>query len=120
MNKKLNNLFVTILTILIVTLIASFLTGLMDESFKDRNSPYTSVWIGMGLMVVVYYPMSAFLNKYFNTISKKYLRQTRKISKSNSVGIIIGFALALAILFIFYAKIWYNLDVLDDIIRSFK
>lgn len=120
MNKKLNKLFVTILTILVVTLVASFLKELIDDNYKDGRSPYTSVWIGMAVMVAVYYPMSLFLTKYFSAISRKYLRHYRRISKSNILGLLLGFIVAILVLFGFYAKVWYDLNVLEDFIKIFK
>ena len=71
--------------------------------------------MGMGLMVVIYYPMTTFLEKYFEKFSKKLLSKSKILSKSNTVGMLIGFSLAIFVLFIFYAEIWYGIDVIGDI-----
>lgn len=119
MNRKLNKLLVTILTILVVTLIAMYLRKRVDAYFSNGRN-YQSVLVGMGLMVAVYYPMTKLMNKYFESMSKSYLAGSKKISKTNSTGVIIGFLMAIFVLFILYAKVWYNLDVLKDLLNIIK
>ena len=114
MNRKLNKLFVTSLTILTASLIAIYLIERIDVYFKNGRS-YQSVLAGMTLMVIVYYPMTTFLEKYFEVISKKMLSNSKKIAKSNTLGMLIGFSIAIFVLFIFYAQIWYGIDVIKDI-----
>lgn len=119
MNRKLNKLLVTILTILVVTLIAIYLRKRIDAYFSNGRS-YQSVGVGMALMVAVYYPMTKLMTKYLGPISKSYLSGSKKLAKTNRTGVIIGFLMAIFVLFIFYAKVWYNLDVLKDLLKIFK
>ena len=119
MSKKLNKVFITSLTILVVSLVASFLKTLVDDYFKDDNI-YKSVLIGMGLMVAVYYPMTILLNKYFTKLSQGYLRKSKKIAKSSTLGVIIGFLIAIFVLFVCYSYVWYDTNILADIMNKIK
>ena len=114
MNSKLSKLFVTSLTILTVSLIAIFLRREIEAYFHHGRS-YQSVLVGMLLMVVIYYPMTTVLNKYFDYLSKKIVSKSKKISKSSTIGMIIGFSLVIFVLFVFYAQVWYGIDVIRDI-----
>lgn len=114
MNRKLSKLFVTSLTILTVSLIAIYLREQINDHFNHRKN-YQAVFVGMLLMVAIYYPMTTLLNQYFESLSKKIVSKSKKISKSSSVGMFIGFSLAIFVLFIFYAQLWYGIDVIRDI-----
>lgn len=114
MNRKIGKLFVTALTILTVSYFAIYLRSQIDVYFKNGKT-YQSVLIGMLLMVAIYYPMTTFLNKYFESVSKKLISKSKHLSKSSTLGMFIGFSIAIFVLFIFYAKLWYGLDVISDI-----
>ena len=116
MNNKLNKLLITVLTILVVSLVANFLKAEVEEYYRDKNI-YKSVLLGMGIMVVIYYPMTILLNKYFTKLTKKYLTKSKKIAKSNSIGVIIGFLIAIFVLFICYAYVWYDINVISDLLK---
>jgi len=119
MNKKLSKFLVTALSILVVSLVAGYLKSLIDVYVKDKNV-YKSVLLGMAVMVVVYYPMTMVLNKYFEKLSRRYISNSKKMAKSNTLGMLIGFVIAIFALFICYAKVWYNVDVINDIINFIK
>lgn len=116
MSKKLNKLLVTTLTILVVSLVASFLRGIIENYYKDRNV-YKSILLGMGVLVVIYYPMTLILNKYFTNLAQIYLKKSKKVAKSSTAGVIIGFILAIFVLFCAYAYVWYDLNVFTDLLN---
>lgn len=117
MNRKLSKLFITTLTILIVSLVASFLKAEIDKYYKGKEL-YKNVLLGMAVMVIVYYPMTTLLNKYFQGVSKKLVTGSKKISKSSTLGMIIGFSIVIFVLFLGYAKLWYNWNVIQSILNK--
>lgn len=110
MNNKISKLLITSLTILTVTLIATYLKTQIDTYYKGR-SMIKNVFLGMFVIVIIYYPMTSLLNKYFQFVSKKIVSKSKKISKSSTIGMLIGFSIAIFVLFLGYAKIWYNWNV---------
>jgi hypothetical protein len=119
MINKLTKFFVFSLTILTVTLVAGFLKVEIDKYYKGKEL-YKNVLLGMLMVVLVYYPMTLFLNKFFSQVSKKMVTGSKKISKSNTLGMIIGFSIAIFVLFLGYAKLWYNYNLITDLIQKFN
>ena len=119
MNTKLAKLFITSLTILTATLVAGFLKIKIDHYYKGKEL-YKNVLLGMLMLVVVYYPMTSLLNKYFAQVSKKLVSGSKKISKSNTLGMIIGFSIAIFVLFIGYANLWYNYNIIEHLLEKLK
>ncbi len=114
MNNKLAKLFITILTILASGLIAGYLIEYTDAYYKSKNM-YKNVALGMLILVLVYYPMTTFLDAYFQKLSKKVMNKSKKIAKSNVFGMLIGFCIAIFVLFLGYAKFWYNWNILGNL-----
>lgn len=80
---------------------------------------YKNVALGMLVMVAVYYPMTLLLEKYFQKFSSRILSKSKKITKSSTIGMLIGFSIAIFVLFVCYAKVWYDWNVLDSLWRKF-
>ena len=118
MYSKLSKLFITTLTILTASLVAGFLINYVDDYYKSRNM-YKNVALGMLIMVFVYYPMTMLLESYFQKLSSKLLSKSKKITKSNTLGMLIGFSIAIFVLFVCYAKVWYDWNVLDSLWRKY-
>ena len=107
MKSYLNKYLIIIISILLANLFVEYLTDYL-LSTVDKNN-YISVAIRMLVIVFVFVPMIRLVENYTSKISKKYLKQTKKISSNSFIGLIIGGAIAIAFLIIIYGHVWYDL-----------
>ena len=99
---------VTILTILTATLITNTISDFM-VSYKNHYKPVVFTFIGMGIIVVIFYPLFMKLNDWVKKISVKAIKSGSSVA-GKYLGLFITFIVALLILFYFYARIWYHID----------
>jgi hypothetical protein len=99
---------VTILTILTATLITNTMSDFM-VSYKNHYKPVVFTFIGMGIIVVIFYPLFMKLNDWVKNISVKAIKSGSSVA-GKYLGLFITFIVALLILFYFYARIWYHID----------
>lgn len=107
-----------IISILTASLINEYIVKLVNSYYKEPT--YTSVLIGMMVTVLIYVPLFGLIGKWINQASKSYLKASKKVSSSNSRGLLIGFLIAFVILFIFFAKIRHGLDVVTKLSHLLK
>lgn len=107
---------VTTLSILTVELLVTWITGYL-ATFRSRFDPYTFTLISMGIITVVFYPLFAKLHDAVNTLSRKILK-SGKSAGGKFLGILLAFLLCFAVLFYFYLKMWYGIDLMDAIRRG--
>ena len=99
---------VTSLTILTATLLTTAISDYM-VSYKNHYRPLTFTFIGMAIIIVVFYPLFMKMEEWVKTISKKVLK-TGKSMAGRHLGLALTFLVWLLVLFYFYAKAWYHLD----------
>lgn len=112
--RKLNKFIVTVLTILMLQLIADWVVTFFNNAHKNK---YLSVLIYMAVIVILFYPMLTFLNRYIATFSKKYVKGSGHLSKNKYVGVLVGFFIALLILFSLFAILMFDKSLFSDISR---
>lgn len=112
MLAKISKYSVFILTVLV----ANYLGELFFQYTKAyQRHDYTSVLVGMLIVVAIYVPVFTFLEKYIKKLSETYIRTSRSMSKSKAQGFLIGFGVAFLILFYLYGKLWFGLDLIQDL-----
>lgn len=101
---------VTALTILTANLIT---TGISDYmvTYKNHYKPFTFTLIGMGIIIVIFYPLFLKLEDWVKAISVKVVKSGNSFA-GKYLGLPLTFAGCLFILFYFYAKMWYHIDLL--------
>lgn len=99
---------VTSLTILTATLLTTAISDYM-VSYKNHYRPLTFTFIGMAIIIVVFYPLFMKMEEWVKTISRKVLK-TGKSMAGRHLGLAFTFLAWLLVLFYFYAKAWYHLD----------
>lgn len=114
MKRKLTKYFVIILAILLAELIHAYAQSFLEE-YLIRSSPYKSVAISMIMAVLIFYPAFHFISKYLKYTSKKYLAGAQKVTKKRLIGLMVGFAMALFLLFSAFSQIWYQKNPMIDI-----
>ena len=98
------------LTILTVNLITNAITNYM-VSYKDHYKPVAFTFIGMAITVVILYPFFLKLEDWVKVISVKAIR-SGKSAGGKFFGLLLTFLAGLLILFYFYARMWYHIDLL--------
>jgi hypothetical protein len=99
---------VTSLTILTATLLTTAISDYM-VSYKNHYRPLTFTFIGMAIIIVVFYPLFMKMEEWVKAISRKVLK-TGKSMVGRHLGLVFTFLAWLLVLFYFYAKAWYHLD----------
>jgi hypothetical protein len=122
MYKFLFRFVVTCITILTANLLTSWIGNYMI-SYKNTLKPLAFTLVGMGIIVIVFYPLFVRLEIWITNISVRVMNSGRSVA-GKYMGLLLTFVLCLFILTCFYAKIWFNLNVLSilfsgDIIRYF-
>jgi hypothetical protein len=104
---------VTVLTILTADLLTNALSDYM-VSYKNHYKPVIFTFIGMGLTVLVFYPLFMKLDDWVKFLSVKVIKSGSSVA-GKSLGLFFTFLISIMILFYFYAKMWYHLDFLKII-----
>lgn len=110
MMPKLTRIAVFSITILIGTLISDYISAYFVSTI---GKTYKGVAINMIATVVVFYPLFSLLEYYVKKASKRYIQKSKSVTGNSFLGLIIGFTLAILVLFMMFASVWYNLNVLS-------
>jgi hypothetical protein len=109
MKRKVTKYAVIIISILLAELTHEYIQLMFAGWVKQSQfGLYISVLLSMLVAVLVFYPAFHLIETYLKFASKKYVQGSKKIGKDSFLGIIIGFGLALLLLFIGFCEIWYN------------
>lgn len=116
MYKNLFKFAVTTITILTVNLLTSKITNYL-VSYKVHYKPIVFTLMAMGIITIIFYPLFIWLKEGVNKLSIKIVRSGKSIG-GKYFGLLIIFLLCLAILLYFYAKMWYNIDLLKILFKG--
>lgn len=111
--QKLTKYAIFTLTVLIASLISDYLVQFVSSEFVDHS--YKGVAIEMCIIIIVYYPAFTIIEKFVLQASKKFVSSSKKAVKSSNFGLLIGFGIAVLILFYLFAKIKHDMDLFDDL-----
>ncbi|MGB0897399.1 MAG: hypothetical protein ACPGU9_09170 [Flavobacteriaceae bacterium] len=107
-----------VISVLAASLVNEYLVKLVNSYYKEGT--YVSVLIGMIVTVIIFVPMFGFVKGLMDKASKSYLKASKKIAKKNSTGLLLGFLIAFAILFVFFAQVRHNIDVIGRLSAAIK
>ena len=108
MYKYLFRFVVTTLTILTANLITNGISNYM-VTYRYSTKPIAFTFIGMMIIVVVFYPLFIKLEDWITSISVKFIKSGRSVA-GKYFGLIGSFSAGMLILFYFYARMWYHID----------
>ncbi|MFN6945435.1 MAG: hypothetical protein ACK4ND_10840 [Cytophagaceae bacterium] len=114
MNRKLTKYAVIVIAILIAKLIYAYAHDFLHH-YTEAKSPYKSTALSMAAIVLIFYPVFHFMDKYFKKTSEKYMQATKKVAKNSYLGLFIGFGVAVLLLFMAFANVWYGKNALKDL-----
>lgn len=108
--------FVITITILTANLITTALSDYMT-TYKNHVKPVTFTLIGMGIIVVIFYPLFIKMQEWVKRFSVKFIKSGKGVA-GKYIGIFFSFLIAMMVLFYFYAKMWYHIDFVKVIISK--
>ncbi len=112
------NYMVMVITILTVNLLTGAISDYLMH-YKGITSPYKFTAIGMLVIVAILFPAFKFMDGLVRNMTHTIIKKGKHVF-GKMIGTILIFILLLFILFCFYAKIWYNKEVLKDIFTIFR
>lgn len=114
--KKFQRYMVIVVVILLAELVNAYFL-LILQKYKSDNHPYRSTFIHMVVMLVLYYPMITYLDKYLKSGSQQIVKHSQTITKNRNLGMFIGFIAVVILIWMALAKIWYDADLFADVER---
>ena len=108
--RKLTKYVILVFTILLADIIKEIILHYIGFH-KNFRHPYTSVALGMGIIVLVFYPLFLLMETIMEKIAESYIHNTKKIAGGSMKGLIIALFLGLGVLYFVYLKVWFNLNI---------
>lgn len=104
------------LTILTADLLTNALSNYM-VSYKNHYKPLVFTFLGMAIIVVIFYPLFIKLENWVKSISIKAIKSGKSVA-GKYLGLLFVFIAGLIILSYFYAKMWYHIDTLQLLLHG--
>jgi hypothetical protein len=99
---------VTSITILTANLLTNAISDYMI-TYKNHYRPFTFTLLGMGIIILFFYPLFIKLENWIKIFSVKIVKSGSSVA-GKYLGLTGSFLFCLFILFYFYARVWYNID----------
>ncbi len=112
-NKKITQYAIYAVAVLCAALINEHIIKYVKKHVDQQG--YLLVLIDMAIVVLIFAPAFGLVTKYTKKLSQAYLKTSKKFSASNKNGALLGFTIAIFILFILYASLRHDINVVDDL-----
>lgn len=116
MKKYLVKLVVFTISILTANLIGDYISDFLT-SYKNHYKPLTFTLIAMAVIVIIFYPLFEFLDKWINTFSKKVVQKGKSFA-GQYLGLFFVFFISICILTYFYVIHWYGINIFNYIFKT--
>lgn len=116
MNRFFFRFFVITITILIANLLTTALSDYLI-TYKNHIKPVTFTFLGMGVTVLVFYPLFTKLEEWVKRFSMKFIKSGKGVA-GKYLGMLLAFLAALVVLCWFYGKMWYHLDFFSLLLKG--
>jgi len=103
---------VLVLGILFANLVTMWIDNYM-MTYKLKFPSHTFTWIGMALIVLIYYPLFTRIDKWATKGSDKYMKVGKKVL-GREIGAVFAFIAALLGLFYLYGLQWFHTNVFSS------
>jgi hypothetical protein len=100
---------VTTITILTANLLTTAISDYM-VTYRNTARPLTFTLIGMAISVIVFYPLFVKLEDWVTGFSVKLVKSGKSLA-GKYLGLFLIFFVCLVILGYFYARMWYQIDI---------
>jgi hypothetical protein len=105
---------VTTLTILTANLLTNAISNYL-VSYKNSYKPLAFTFLGMAILVVVFYPLFLKLDEWLKRISVRMIKSGNSLA-GKYFGLLLVFFAGLILLAYFYGKLWYHINLFSTII----
>lgn len=82
---------------------------------KTTHNPYLDVAIGMGLTLIIFYPLYKLTSNWMKIFSGHYVKHTKKIHRNNFIALLIGYVAGIIILFGCFMLVKFNINIVKDL-----
>jgi hypothetical protein len=86
-------------------------------SYKYHYKPLVFTFLGMAIIVVVFYPLFIKLESWVKDISVKVVKSGKSVA-GRYLGLVLVFLLGLIVLSYFYARMWYHINIFQVMIHG--
>ncbi|HEY4789152.1 MAG TPA: hypothetical protein VIH57_24050 [Bacteroidales bacterium] len=118
MYRNLFKFAVTTITILTVNLITSKISEyLISYKYKAQIKPVTFTLIAMGIITLIFYPLITRMEDWLNSVSARIIKSGKSFG-GKYLGLLVMYMLCLVVLLYFYAKMWYNIDLIRIVLQG--
>lgn len=114
--QKIFKFMVLVLGILLANLVTIWLDKYV-QTFRGNYKPYVFTLLGMLIVVVVYYPLFSYIDRWATKAAEAFVRAGRKLA-GRKIGAILAFLVAMVIVFILYGYEWYGRNVFVPFVKS--
>ena len=112
MYRRLFKFAVTTITILTINLLANKISEyIISYKYKAQIKPIAFTMIAMGIITLIYYPLISRMEIWLNIVSSKIIKSGKSFG-GKYLGLLAMYLLCLLVLLYFYAKMWYNIDLI--------
>ncbi len=114
--------FFKFMVLILGILFANLLTIWIDNyilSYKWQYAPHIFTWIGMGVVLLIYYPLFRYMDRWSTKLGDKFLKAGKKLA-GRKTGSFFAFVAGLLTLFYFYGREWFNTNVFLSVLESIK
>lgn len=102
--------FVLVVSILAVNLLTNVLEAYLVREARIYR-PLVGTVIGMAVVGMIFYPLFTHLDRWATGFSRRFIQAGKKVM-GRRIGAFAAFGLAIFILYVLYAKVWYDVNVL--------
>lgn len=117
--KKYAEVIVFTVSVLVAKLVFDMIMKLAP-TVSTTHHQYYDVMIGMALIVLVFYPLSGFVQNLIEAQVVKLTNSSKNLHKSNLVGMTIAFLGILVVIFGCFLKIKFDVNILADAWEAIK
>jgi hypothetical protein len=101
--------FVLILTILSVNLLTAHLDNYLSD-YRGQFDALTFTVLGMGVIVLLFYPLFAWLDQGIDRIAREFLAFGKRLI-GRKTGMILAFLAGFYGLFYLYGQLWFDTNL---------
>ena len=115
--RRIVKFMVLVISILAINLITTHIDNLLI-SYRKTYSPLIFTLIGMGIIIIIFYPLFLYLDKWVGGFSRKFFQKGKQLFGAK-LGVFIAFIIAVGALFFFYVQLWYKIDPFQYLVKTY-
>jgi len=106
------------ITVLTAALLSIYIESIITEYIPEKS--YLTVIIDMILIIAVFIPVIAIIEKVIKKAASSYVGTAKNVSGNSKAGVYLAFFIALIILFVLFAIVKHNLTPITDLKNIFR